>query len=120
MITRPTVLVLGAGAAPHWFPCGFKLYEEICRDLGQSASQAQPSELTRVLLECGFKREELSRFQEALSGSMQMSVDTFLESREEFLDIGKAVIAAHLIPQEMHHKLIAPELTWYRYLLLNG
>jgi hypothetical protein len=51
---------------------------------------------------------------------MQMSVDTFLESREEFLDIGKAVIAAHLIPQEMHHKLIAPELTWYRYLLLNG
>ena len=48
----------------------------------------------------GFKTDKITRFRTALLNSGRLSVDAFLEYRDDFLDIGKTAIATALLPYE--------------------
>jgi hypothetical protein len=113
MPNEPTVLVLGAGASmPYGFPSGRGLKLDICKGLSNSHDA-----LAEKLNQCGYSFEELYSFRDELKYSMQPSVDAFLENRKEFVNIGKAAIAAQLIPLEKKN-LLCPQdkQEWYEYL----
>src|SRR5215472_7632129 len=114
MITNPTVLVLGAGAsADYGFPLGYTLVVQICAGLS-----SVDSNLYKQLLSCGFTTDEIEGFRKAFELSGQLSIDTFLEHRPEFLDIGKATIACCLIPSEDETNFYrrSGRYRWYEYL----
>ncbi len=93
MIKNPTVLVLGAGASvPFGFPAGQSLKDKIC-----STEFISQMGLMNLL---GFDSKEFKKFSFELSRSGRPSVDSFLEHRGEFVDIGKAAIASALLPLE--------------------
>ncbi|MDD5064111.1 MAG: hypothetical protein PHQ35_05045 [Phycisphaerae bacterium] len=99
MITKKTVLVLGAGAsAPFGFPTGQGLKDKICYLLDTGATI---KELTKLK----FTPDEINNFRQALIKSPLFSVDAFLERRSEFERVGKAAIAAALLPCEKTHGL---------------
>ena len=135
------MLVLGAGASiPFGFPSGQNLVDIICTQLLSQTLQAK----TRVeklfterwarnfgILEQRFGNKALSKFADRLLHSGESSVDAFLESQEkDFVEIGKAVIAASLLPCERQETLFrhfvdirrlpgdTEELSknWYQYL----
>lgn len=112
MITRNTVLVLGAGAsAPYAFPTGRTLLLKICQDLGST------SPLHEALLALGHSEGDVQEFRAALDLSKQPSVDLFVERRPEFEPIGKVAIAAALIPYENEANLARGVTeSWYEYL----
>ncbi len=89
MVNKETVLVLGAGAsAPYGFPSGQRLADLIC---------AAP----RTTMDgTGISMQDYQLFKELLLRSGCSSVDAFLESRPEYLNIGKAAIGAILLPME--------------------
>jgi hypothetical protein len=64
----------------------------------------------------GFPSRDIERFNSAL-GSGAPSVDLFLENRSEFESVGKAAIAATLMPHE-HENALKPEdqPRWYETL----
>ncbi len=119
MIEKPTVLILGAGAsAEYGFPVGYRLYEDTCR--GACGTPPLPPRKEH------FKEgaDELFKgFCTQLTQSGQLSVDAFLESRPDLLDIGKRAIACGLIPFEKEGTLFAPTAgsgsgpRWYQLLL---
>ena len=117
MITNPTVLVLGAGAsADYGFPLGYTLVVQICAGLS-----SVDSNLYKQLLSCGFTTDEIEGFRRAFELSAQLSIDTFLERRPEFLEIGKATIACCLIPHEDETRFYRRDrrggsYRWYEYL----
>src|SRR5206468_11122318 len=96
MIRKPTVLVLGAGASHDYgFPLGYPLVTQICHGL------SNPNEdISKRLYGCAFTADNVESFRRALELSAQLSIDTFLENRPEFLEVGKAAIACCLIPCE--------------------
>lgn len=114
MITTPTVLVLGAGAsAPFGFPTGRALLMSICRP--PNTYGADP--IGKSLHDCGFKDREIAAFREALNKSHLPSVDRFLESRPEFLAVGKTAMARALVQSEDESLLQRGETSsWYEYL----
>src|SRR6267378_303056 len=94
MIEKRTVLILGAGASmPYGFPSG-----------------------------SGLRRHIIEYLDELLSADTT-SIDVFLERRTEFVEIGKAAIAATLIPLESTRNLfqtwtlpsVLMSQTWYQY-----
>ena len=92
MIEKRTVLVLGAGASkPYGFPTGRELIREIAAGLKNTGS-----EVAQLLSAHGHEPSELAKFSDALLDSAQPSVDVFLENRAEYLEAGKAAIAAAL------------------------
>ena len=108
MIQHPTVLVLGAGASSHLdYPMGAALKHEI---ITQSAGAAA------VLEKLGRSPQPLKEFCEALRLSGKQSVDSFLEHRKEFLEVGKIAIAERLIKRENQGKLFDNDGDWYGYL----
>jgi len=91
MITRPTVLVLGAGASvPYGFPTGRELLIQITDDLNPRSGDTGLRVTLRTL---PFSDEYISEFREDLVDSNQPSVDAFIENRPSFTDIGKTSIA---------------------------
>ncbi len=116
MIEIKTVLVLGAGASiPFGFPSGCDLVDIICTQLLSHSFQAKNrvekllidkwSRSFRILDEI-YGAKTLSTFADRLLHSGETSVDAFLESQgQEFMEIGKAVIAASLLPCE-HQKTL--------------
>lgn len=113
MIERDTVLVLGAGAStPYGFPVGSRLVDYVVKNTRKPAYN-----LYQLLGACGFSGENINEFRTHLDLSMQPSVDAFVETRPEFMDIGKCAIAAGLIPCEKEAMLYrdTPQ-HWYRYL----
>ena len=115
MIEVSTVLVLGAGAScPFGFPSGKELVRIIIEGLGPNHG------LSNFLSQCGFKKNFISRFRDALLGAEPLSIDAFLEHRQDFEEIGKEAIAISLLQFENRHKfmsmLIKKENNWYRYL----
>jgi hypothetical protein len=115
MIVKRTVLVLGAGASkPYGFPSGIELVGQTVRALLDPASDTR-----RLLSANGFSISEQETFAGQLAGSARGSIDTFLEARPQFRDIGTVAIAAGLIPCESWFSLNSPEAAredWYRYL----
>ncbi len=100
MIKKKTVLVLGAGAsAPFGFPTGQGLKDRVCI---QTLLLRDKIQLLETL---GFHTDTITRFRRALLHSGRPSVDAFLESREDFLDIGKTAIAVTLLPYETTRRL---------------
>ncbi len=116
MINYNTVLILGAGAsAPYGFPCGRHLIDVICEDLNNLHSKFKLD-----LQKCGFEEKLIIDFRSKLYNSQLLSVDTFLEKKEnlEYLKIGKAAISRALIPLEIPDRLNrnASEENWYEHL----
>lgn len=94
MITKETVLILGAGAsAPYGFPSGQRLKDLVCHGSDHEVGRAGIDVLVYSSLKSTLLRSGCS------------SVDSFLESRPEYLDIGKTAIAATLLPMERTGKL---------------
>ena len=125
VIRTKTALVLGAGASrPYRFPLGKQLKDEIVSSLAPTANRAELAELTGVATV-----NELERFFHSLRFSGLTSVDVFLESNPQFLDVGKFMIARTLIPFESVEELFVPfetpvsssghlprEVNWYEFL----
>ncbi len=113
MINTPTVLILGAGAsAPYGFPLGRGLRDLVC---GISAPT-----VTVVAAAAGHDEGQVEEFVTTLRHSGYTSVDWFLEDRTEFISVGKAAIAAALIPLELPERLFPPHAPgghWYELLL---
>lgn len=116
MITVPTVLVMGAGASIDFgFPSGWELFQ----DIAHKAEHDWP-----VLADISPMAGDLKRFAQALTKSGQCSVDSFLERREDLVEIGKRAIALALIPKEREISLFSesttkgwlPRMSWYRHL----
>ena len=115
MITKPTVLILGAGTSNDFgFPVGRSLLLQICHGLSASNQHL----FRWMVQECGYDEQGVEEFRFALDHSGQQSVDAFLERRPEFLDIGKAAISCALIPCENEEQLFArsTDVRWYEYL----
>ena len=85
MITKPTVLILGAGSATDYgFPLGRGLRNLVCAIPGTPGAG--------LIKEAGYDPDELEDFVNALRHSGYSSVDWFLEDRPNFIEIGKAAI----------------------------
>jgi len=121
MITKPTVLILGAGSASNYgFPLGQGLINMVCNIKGPSAKETTGA--TEAIKLAGYSSEDLNDFIETLRSSGDSSIDLFFERFPDFIPIGKAAIAAALIPLENPDKLKPPGATtahWYK-LLLNA
>jgi len=113
MITKKTVLVLGAGASiPFGFPSGKKLVALIADMInGDSVT-------VKLLMNHGYDKEYIWEFRKSLVLSGRFSVDEFLEYRNEFIDVGKEAIAAVLLRFEQTMNLfnVREESNWYQYL----
>ena len=112
MINRRTVLVLGAGASkPYGFQVGGELVDQILRELGNN------TDLAKSVESAGFDPEEVREFRRKLRHSSRASIDAFLEGQPAFLDLGKFVIAAALLPSEKNQlfPLTDQKDDWYGY-----
>lgn len=115
VILRPTVLVLGAGASACFgFPTGYQLFEQVASDPGGG----RDGTIALELVQRGYDPNQVRSFVRALRHSGLTSVDSFLEHRPEFLEVGKAAIARALIPCEAHTALYERRTgpSWYDYL----
>jgi len=109
MISRPTVLILGAGASnPYGYPLGNELVGRIGGLTGPGGGLRTP------LLS---RDAEVQQFHQRLIGAEIDSIDDFLESNPTFQALGKVCIAAALTvwgPVSTHTP--RPDRDWYRYL----
>ncbi len=113
MITKPTALILGAGASVDYgFPTGRNLLLEIWKNAREGC------ELFKFLTKSlEMPREQIEKFADALIKSAAPSVDLFLEHRTDFEEIGKIAIAATLIPHENYDAFKLPDKpSWYHTL----
>jgi hypothetical protein len=109
MIRTPTVLVLGAGASkPYGYPLGRELVNTIVKNVLNFDSDLS-KELDHV------PRVIWRRFGEALKASASPSIDAFLESRPDFIDIGRYAIAFELLRCEKP-EIFYEKDDWYHYL----
>lgn len=116
MITTKTCLILGAGAsAPFGYPVGGALTERIKTELRPD----KPGQLHHELVSAGFSADLLLGFRDELRYSQRPSIDAFLEDWEaDFMEVGKAAIAASLIRHEDRDKVV-DEPNWYRRLFAD-
>ena len=109
MINKNTVLVLGAGASmPYGFPSGQGLVDIICDS---------DNVFKKLVAEgAGVPPNEVSEFIKVLSEADPESIDVFLGNNSVFEKVGKASIAATLLPRERETELV----TKWRELRLKG
>jgi hypothetical protein len=101
MLKKRTTLILGAGASMDFeFPSGRDLRRKVLKMLAVPDSAG-----SLALQELGFERSDRNEFAHALQRSNASSVDAFLGTRDGFVKIGKAAIAAALIPFEDPEKV---------------
>lgn len=115
-LTKPTVLILGAGASmPYGFPSGDQLKERIISSLESFPRRAGPgTQLENVLHESNIQYDQIEEFRDELAGAQHITIDRFLQNRPKFEMLGKLAIAATLIPFEADS--IAPMLQpWKAY-----
>jgi hypothetical protein len=110
-----SVFVLGAGAsAPFGFPTGVQLTNNVVTIVKERSSHAYDL-LTNSGL--SFSPTELNMFGDALYYSGKNSVDAFLEYREDFLIVGKALMVVALIPFEVPETIMRYDQgNWLRYM----
>jgi hypothetical protein len=104
MFGRKTLFVLGAGASkPYGFPVARELKTEICDDILYENEKFK-ERVNNFVGGGEIRRREwwdrAKSFAEDFSKSPVSSVDSFLEGRREFEDIGKMCISIQLIPYE--------------------
>lgn len=108
MISRPVVLVLGAGASADF---GFPLGQDLIKQIAHGGAQ------TDAILEgLGFHGNHIRDFRTELRKAAPPSIDEFLAYRKEYLSVGKAAIATRLVELEKPNSLLSQK-TWYKYLL---
>ena len=116
MITRPTTLVLGAGASvPYGFPTGEGLAERI-REIARERGSKEYTQL----LSLSVAPREISKFVAALDGITLNSVDLTLQYRPEFSRVGKLMIAIAILEKEVYGPLqyrAGQNGAWYPLLL---
>lgn len=114
MIRKPTTLVLGAGAShTYGFPLGKGLVTMICNELTDPDGP-----MRRLLRATGMSSEILGELHNSLRWTRPESIDVFLTRNPELREVGKAAIAACLVPRE-HDAAIYDANEghdWYRYL----
>lgn len=118
MITKPTVLILGAGASmPYGFPSGQDLLKNIDSKLNRRSIGSHPSpDWIAILKGFGIAEGDIETFRRDLFYS-RMSVDAFLEHRPEFFHVGKLAITLSLIQYEDEDCLFSDNTkNWYDYL----
>ncbi len=109
MITKPTVLILGAGASiPYGYPSGSVLRSSI-------VNTTRDSDSFRLYESLGINQTIVNDFINALHRSPLPSVDGFLEHRQEFVTIGKIAITKELVRFEDELSLFAKS-DWYQAL----
>jgi hypothetical protein len=114
MLTKRTVLVLGAGASkPFGFPTGLELSDIVSRQFQKG------QQIFNNLGVLGHSETVMADFREKFYKSGRNSVDAFLEHREDLLEIGKLAIAATLIPKENEEDLFTYKDSWLRLLYNN-
>jgi hypothetical protein len=102
VIRTPTAFVLGAGASYcYHFPLGQRLCQTVSEDFREGGGL-----LEAFLRNTTFTKGELEEFIRELQYSGQNSIDAFLENRQEYLNIGKAIMSFLLISYEQ------PDLLW--------
>ena len=113
MITAQTVLILGAGAsASYGYPTSAQLTENILGNL-----KIENQHAFEKLIACGFKVKEISDFRNSFYYSGVLSIDSFLEKRIEYKNVGKAAIAQQLMQVEINSDQLFYRNHWYAYLL---
>jgi hypothetical protein len=116
MITRETVLVLGAGASGSY---GFPLGSELRR---QILAVDSPSDMDYRERRLGVSANEYTEFREAFLDSGLDSIDSFLSKqaakRAQMFALGKRVIALYVGRHEKEDRFRLPneEGDWYRQL----
>jgi hypothetical protein len=113
MITKPTVLVLGAGAScPYHFPSAFEIVEQLCREAHN------PEAVVMTLEMCGFARPQVLDFLRQVKHSGQYSIDAFLQRQPKDAALrmmGKIAVVARLIEDENHLLNVSADDDWYRH-----
>jgi hypothetical protein len=108
ILTR-TTLILGAGSSVHCgFPLGMQLINDIARTRNPGRSLSLPP---------GWRQDDVDAFITRLSRSGHYSIDAFLETAPESMEIGKFLIASKLKMLEEVDRLFPPnDSGWYQYL----
>lgn len=108
-IEIPTTLILGAGASVHvGYPLGMQLVNEIVQQY-RARNIALPIRRPGTV--------EINEFVDRLSRSGHYSIDAFLESEPNMMEVGKYLIASVLKSRENVGKLFPPNNSgWYQYL----
>ncbi len=118
MITKNTVLILGAGASmPFGFPSGIGLRNEILKHLGVSTAANWKHDFKHSY---GILKEDTEKFYNSYLKCGGLSIDSFIENRPEFEELGKLCIAKVLISKEGSQNLFNMEDNtdhWYSYLV---
>jgi hypothetical protein len=124
MITKPTVLILGAGASSvYGFPTGEKLVSNIIFNLrpllkNETRVGVNVDWVPFLIDNFEINEEDIYDFQEKLDYA-RISVDAFLEYSNEFLEVGKLAIALSLISNEKNKKLFNADKNWLDYLRIE-
>ncbi len=110
MISKRTVLILGAGASqPYGYPLHAEFKEEILRKLEDKASRTELSE------HYGYSDFLIGNFASSFRWSGVDNIEEFLAARSEFGEIGKIAIAESILSREDKDILFRGE-SWYQYL----
>ena len=103
MIRKQTTFILGAGASvPYGFPTGLKLTEEIfnnLREIKNSKDKVQSTQLAKLVYS-SFTYNDIVDFYRLFLGAGAESIDSFLEQRTEFIQLGKILIAYNILEHE--------------------
>lgn len=113
MITKSTVLILGAGASfPYGLPLGAELRNSIC-----SVADSHDALAKTLQRFANIDPDDTKDFARQFKRSHVKSIDAFLAKRSEFAGIGKLAIAALLIEKENPDNLLNASDTenWYSY-----
>ena len=102
MISTATVLVFGAGVSHNY---GFPLGSQLVRIIVEGLSDQNTHFFELVRGATSADHDHIRAFARDLRQSRRSSVDRFLESRPDYLKVGKAAIATALIPKELEHAL---------------
>ncbi len=112
MDDKAIVLIIGAGGSvPFGFPTGEKLKWAICdglADVDKVKTAQTKNHLAEALLKEDFNFEELVKLRDRLKTSGWESVDEFLAQHSILQTVGKAAIAACMIPCENRDQLFDP------------
>jgi len=110
MITKATVFILGAGAGiPYGFPLGSELKKDML-DILDKDNLDNRSALALLAKAGGQDYEEmrLLTLRKTLQDSGDGTIDTFLETHEEYKDTAKRVIAYILLKKEIRDNVMHP------------
>ncbi len=110
MISKNTVIVLGAGASNTVnFPTNPQLVDRICETFKQTNGHYQTAR------DAGFDEGLIENFRKSLFESQQPSIDSYLNLQRGYLDIGRFAVATEILSWENHDSLMNVGRTkWYR------